>query len=422
MLISRQSASAGGGGGDADSAQPSSSADGSIVAFSSLAENLSSADDPVSDVFRHDRPDRVTRLVSRESASAGGQAANADSLSPSSSADGRLVAFISQAANLSGADGEGYDVFLRDLRTGRTRLVSRQSEGRGGDGGDDQSFSPSISADGRYVAFESLAGNLSGADRNDRFDVYVRDMETKETRLVSRQGEARGGRGGNGDSIQPTISPGGRFVAFASEAENLSGGDVATYDVFLRDTRDKTTRLVSREGDGSGGEAATNNSFDPSISEAGDFVAFESQGNNLSDADENAYWNIFVRDVERSATRLVSRRSAGDGGDAANGHSHAAAISMEGRFVAFESVANNLSGADRNAFQNVFLRDVDARKTRLVSRESEHAGGAGADGESGSASISGGGRFVAFQSLADNLSSADEDGVADVFRHDELGP
>ena len=422
VLISRQSAGDGGAGGDGESASASISADGRYVAFSSVADNLSSADNNVvANIFVRDTQTNATTLVSRQSAGDGGAGGGGDSVNPSISSDGRYVAFQSHSNNLSSADDDAFqNIFLRDTQANTTTLISRQDAGDGGAGGDGASLKPSISADGRYVAFYSPADNLSSADDNAVENVFVRDTQADTTTLISRQSAGDGGAGADDVSLTPSISADGRYVAFQSFAGNLTTGENAALNVFVRDTQTNATTLVSRQSAGDGAAGANGNSGAASISADGRYVAFGSGADNLSSADDNAFDNIFVRDTQADTTTLISRQSAGDGGDGGAGSSFQPSISADGRYVAFYSLANNLSSADSDQV-DVFVRDPQTDATTLVSRQSPGDGGAGGDEDSSSPSISADGHYVAFQSLADNLSSLDSDGVIDVFLRDVLG-
>jgi len=296
-----------------------------------------------------------------------------------------------------------------------TILVSRQSAADGNAAGDDASFDPAITADGRFVAFDSDADNLSGANNDAVLNTYVRDLQQNTTTLVSRQGAGDGGAGADGPSSSPAITPDGRLVAFNSDATNLSGGLNTVRNVYLRDLEHDTTTLISRQSAADGGAGADERAFFPSISADGRFVAYDSFATNLSADAVDGVRNVYVRDLATETTALVSRRSASEGGAGGADDSEIAAISADGRFVAFASDADNLSGDDNNAFGNVYVRDLVAEATTLVSRQSAADGGAGGDEVSFSASISADGRLVAFESRADNLSGADVDGVDDVY-------
>ena len=162
--------------------------------------------------------------------------------------------------------------------------------------------------------------------------------------------------------------------------------------------------LVSRT---SAGGPADGISGAPSISADGRLVAFESDADNLSPEDDDAVTNIFVRDLDTGTTTLVSRRSATLAVPPARDDSRSPSISADGRFVAFESDADNLSPEDDNAVTNIFVRDLQAQTTTLVSRQSVADGGAGADQNANDPAISADGRHVAFHSFADNLSAED---------------
>jgi Tol biopolymer transport system component len=335
----------------------------------------------------------VTKLVSKTSE---GVPADDNSYEPDVSARGRFVAFGSDATNLPG-DDEYADVFIRDRETGTTRLVSKTSEGVPADG---DSYDPSISGSGRFVAFYSDAPNLPGRDAYR--DVYIHDRETGTTRLVSKTSD---GVSANGDSSGPSISRSGRFVAFHSDATNLPGRDVYA-DVYVHDRESGTTRLVSKSSEG---VPANGDSFGPDVSARGRFVAFYSHANNLPGADLT--FDVLVHDRETGTTRLVSKTS---GGTPANANSSFSDVSASGRFVIFGSIATNLPG--RDAYNDVFVHDREDGRTRLVSKTS---GGVPANGSSFQPSISGTGRLAAFYSEATNLPG--DDASDDVYTHGPLG-
>jgi len=300
QLTSRQSN--GGPGSNGDSEDPAASASGRFVAFESAATNLSGVDGPEDDVFLYDHKKRRVTLVSRRSK--GGPGADGDSEDPSVSASGRFVAYKSDADNLSGADSDGtQDVFVYDRKTKRTSLVSRRS-GKNGAGGDANSDSPSISADGRHVAFDSSADNLiPAAVAAD--NVFVYDRKRRRVSLVSR--ESNGGPGGDAPSSIPQISGNGRFVSFRSNADNLSGADVANSDVFVYDRKRRRVSLVSRESNGGPGADQSSNTH--SISGDGRYIAYQSDGTNLSGVDGDGHDDVFVYDRRRKRVVLVSRES-----------------------------------------------------------------------------------------------------------------
>jgi Tol biopolymer transport system component len=271
-------------------------------------------------------------------------------------------------------------------------------------GGDNVSDSPSISANGRYVAFDSAASNLVGRDTNDSTDVFVRDLARGVTRLVSASST---GVQGNGSSINPSISADGRYVAFESDASNLTAADAnGTRDVFVRDRFRRVTRLISTS---SSEEQALDASFAASISGDGRFVAFESFASNLVGSDANGVRDVFVRDRTRGTTRRMSVSSSGVEADL---DSHLPSISADGRFVVFESTATNLVAGDTNGFSDVFRRDRADDVTRRMSVNSD---GLETDGDSFNPVISGDGHQVLFESDATNLVSPDTNDSFDVF-------
>jgi Tol biopolymer transport system component len=355
----------------------------------------------------------VTRAQSttteRVSVDSSGVQGNHFSASCAISADGRFVAFESAASNLVAGDTAGHrDVFVRDRATATTERVSVAT---GGGQALSDSYSPSISADGRFVAFTSDAWNLVTGDVNSRSDIFVRDRVLATTERVS---VATGGVQANQYSDYATISATGRFVAFQSRAWNLVPGDTnGQDDIFVRDRQSATTELVSV---GSAGVQGNSFAYLPSISSDGRFVAFESPSSNLVALDTNGCSDIFVRDRQSGTTERVSLDSQGQQG---NSNSYAPSISADGRFVAFYSYATNLAALDTNARPDIFVRDRQSATTERVSVDSLGAQG---NADSIYPSISADGRYLAFQSAATNLVALDTNGSVDLFVHDrQLG-
>jgi Tol biopolymer transport system component len=333
------------GNGDPD--EPAMSADGRFVAFASSATNLVAADaNATSDVFVHDLQMGVTERVSVAN---GGAEADSGSNDASISADGRFVAFASGATNLVAGDTNGVsDIFVRDRQTGTTERVSVDSSGLESDA---SGTSPSISADGRFVAFDSLATNLVTADTNGVYDIFVRDRQTGTTERVSIDSA---GLAGNDRSIFPSISADGRFVSFDSRASNLVMGDTnGREDVFVHDRYNGMTERVNVDSAGTQANGGARG-YTFAMSANGRFVAFESGATNLVAGDTNGVSDIFVRDRLTGTTERVSVASAGTEGD---GGSNEASISADGRFVAFESRATNLAAADTNGVSDIFVRN-----------------------------------------------------------------
>ncbi len=390
---------------NAGSSDPSISADGRYIAFASSASNLVSEDtNNASDVFVHDR---VTGQTTRVSVSSDGTQGNDDSGSASISADGRYVVFASSASNLVSGDNNVGDVFVHDRVTGQTTLVSVASDGTQGD---NASWSPSISVDGRYVAFQSRASNLVSEDTNGGYgDIFVHDRVTGQTTLVS---VASDGTQGNSEPQSPSISADGRYVAFACSSNLVPNDTNGGFDIFVHDRVTGQTTRVSVASDGTQGNAGgpmSGSGLMPSISADGRYVAFESDATNLVPGETNGYRDIFVHD---RMTGLTTRVSVASDGTQANERSYHPSISADGRYVAFYSSASNLG----NGAWGTFVHDQVTGQTTMVSVASD-----GTPGYGGYPSISADGRYVAFYSQATNLVSGDTNGALDVFVHDRQG-
>jgi Tol biopolymer transport system component len=407
VLVSR--AGAEGKGGDGNSLEPAISGDGRYVVFASRAKNLSSAaKSGERQIYVKEMKTGTVTLVSRADG-AGGSAADGRSFYPSISADGRYVAFGSSAENLSSEDVTFNDVFVRDLSAGTTTLVSRAA-GPTGAAADGESTDPSISADGRHVAFVSQANNLVTDDAKVvQTDVFVRDLDTGVTELVSRASGAAGAAATD-YSFEPSISADGRFVAFSSRAPlDPEDFDASSFpqDVFVRDRAAATTVLVSRAS-GPTGKPSDVESSSPAISADGTHVAFASDAKLTGQRGYDR--NVFVRDLVAGTTKLVSVGDEGKAGDA----KRLPSISADGRYVAFQTRSDKLSPVDADARVDIFVRDMTKGLTVTVSRASGALGVPG-DGPSSSSSVSADGSLVAFDSRATNLSAADSDRFADVF-------
>jgi Tol biopolymer transport system component len=342
------------------------------------------------------------QLVSVDSSGAQG---NNDSYEPMLSEDGRYVAFSSRAANMVPGDTNGIcDVFVHDRQTKTTERVSVDSNGVQGDS---DSYAPSISADGRYVAFYSYATNLVSGDTNGTFDIFVYDRQTKTTERVSVDSA---GVQGNGSSEAHSISADGRYVAFSSDASNLVTGDTnGTTDVFVYDRQTDAIRRVSVNATGTEGNGS---SVFPSISADGRYVAFYSFARNLVTPHTGSYYDIFVYDLQTNDIKLVSVNSTGVQG---NDHSSKPSISADGRYVTFSSSASNLVTGDSNSKEDIFVYD---RQTNAIQRVSVNSTGAQGNDDSNMASISADGRYVAFRSGASNLVPGDTGAFYDIFVYD----
>jgi Tol biopolymer transport system component len=422
-LVSRQSASASGLGGDDESFNPAVSANGRFVAFETHADNLGGPAVDVANIYVYDRERKKVELVSRRSKSAGGAGGDGDSFLPSISKSGRFVAFETESENLGGPPVDFSQIYLYDRKRDRIRLVSRRSQSAGGAAGDDGSFNGVVSGNGRFVAFETNADNLGGPIA-DFTNIYVHDVERKKVSLVSRQSRGAGGLGGDADSFNPDITDTGNGIAFETDARNL-GGPIATpladqSNVYVYDRGRTKVTLVSRRSKSAGGGGGNEDSEGADIAGGGRFVAFETDATNLGGPIATAPDddNVYVFDMKRKKVQFISRRSKGAGGGGANGLTEDVSISANGRLAAFETAADNLGGpiATLAGDTNVYVYNLERKKVVLVSRRSKGAGGQGGDDESEDPAIAPSGPFVAFESEAQNLGGpnqllADEENI-----------
>ena len=330
-------------------------------------------------------------------------AAEPDNLSvaPSLSADGRRVAFETYATNLAAGDANAIaDVQVWDEAAGL--LVASVSSA--GVAGNAASFAPSISPDGRFVAFTSFATNFHAGDVAATANVFVRDLAAGATELV----DVPIGPGPHGFSYLACVSAGGGRVAYFSSSQNLVPGDAnGAFDVFVRDRAAAATMLASL---GPGGVQGDAGSYSPALSADGRSVAFHSSATNLVAGDANGVDDVFVRELESGVT---ARASVATGGAEADGPSHTASISADGRRVLFLSAASNLAPGTTPGRVNAFLRDRRAGTTRLVS-----AGISGGDADQDvlDAALSADGRIALLSSAASNLAPGDANGAVDVVR------
>lgn len=401
------------------------------------------------------------------------------------SADGRFVAFMSAASTLVTGDTNGdNDIFVRDLVAGTTVRASVADDGLESDpeappplfiGG---ATGPSISADGRFVAFESGASDLVANDTNDWPDVFVRDLVLGRTVRASL---GPGGAEANERSHSATISPDGRYVAFLSQATNLDGGEDPNgnlLDVYLHDLATGVTERVSVDDAGApltlsvgivnawhpdvsrDGARVVFNANDPTaapgavggfvtqtyvrdrvagrtflasvattgapanwvphapaMSDDGRHVLFFSSASNLVPGDDNEAPDFFVRDLDAGRTERVSVTSAGEDGGAEYNSNPQGAISADGRFVVFPSIAT-LDPRAGDYRTHLYVHDRVARTTEMMSVRTDGSAAAGSSQAYGAPAISGDGRIVAFMSESDDLVALDTNGAWDVFaRH-----
>lgn len=384
--------------------------------------------------------DIQTRTTTRVSVSVSGEEANDFSDEPTLSADGRYVAFSSWASNLVTGDtnmcdlfiGGPFascgDVFVRDMETGDIVRVSVASDGRQGN---DFSEQPVLSADGRYVAFASAASNLVPGDTNGTEDIFVHDRDTDEDGIFDEPGQIATSRvsvssaGGqtNSWSAYPDLSADGRYVVFQSDASNLVPGDTnRVYDIFVHDRVTARTRRVSVSRDGTEGNDYSLGP--PTISGDGRYVALRSAATNLvpgPDLNGN-YYDVFVHDRDADEDGIfdepgatdITRVSESSEGTQANSFAFLSVISDDGRAVMFWSEATNLVPGDSNGVSDIFIHDRITAKTVRLSVASD---GTQANDDSFyyGAGLSGDGSRAVFYSLASNLAPHDSNGATDVF-------
>ena len=375
---------------------PAISADGRYVAFESEASNLVAGDNNgTGDVFVHDRQTGATTRVSVDSS---GVEANGSSDASAISGDGRYVAFSSYASNLVSGDTNGMiDIFVHDRQTGQTMRVSVNSSGaQANDNSSD--FHVAISWDGRYVAFQSDASNLITGDTNGVGDVFVHDRQTGQT---TRGSVASSGTEANASSGNPSLSDDGRYVAFSSSATNLVSGDTNDKtDVFVHDLQTGATTRVSIN---SFGVQANMGGSSPAISGDGRYVMFSSHSYNLIAEQELYDGQVYLHDRQTGQTTLASRYS--DGEPMFTGEIDGPTLSRDGRYIAY-----GFYGHGELGLMNIWVRDLQMGETIQVTN-----GGVDYEDSSSYPSLSANGSLVAYMSHSSRLIDGDTNGVTDVF-------
>jgi Tol biopolymer transport system component len=364
---------------------------------------------------------------------------------PAISGDGRYVAFVSDASNLSpNSSPGGRSVYVRDRLTVQTTRVSEAQDGTEADG---DSSSPAMSADGRYIAFISSASNLLAGSWNGWLQVFLRDQQTHQLTLLSKDSNGTpwiGGTillalSGNGryaafrsntyynpslilydiwsSTIITTImsfpqraslSFDGSYMAFMASSDLLPGGQTS-YDVYVYDREIDSTQRVSVSAAGVPGNSM---SGDPAISADGRYVVFVSSASNLASCEGNCSQDVFIHDL---MTNKTDRVLLGIDGLSANESSYSPSVSGDGRSVAFMSAATNLVAGSKGTLYNAYIID---RFSGNITRISDAFDGSPSNGDSHMPVISSNGRFVAFDSFASDLIAGDVNGYPDVFVHD----
>ena len=381
---------------------PSISANGRFVAFESEANNLVSNDfNATSDIFVVDLLTHNTEVMSVDGKGAVG---SGPSHYPSISGDGRYVAFYSYAILTSNDQNHNVDIYVRDRVAGTTTLVTATFDGSPSTGYS-EAYYPKISVDGRFIAYHSSATDLVPGDVNNNSDAFVYDVQRGINQIVS---VTSSGEQGSGFSASASISADGRFISFSSNAANLVPEGVshsATMfpQVLVKDRMTGAMNLGSITLDGSVGDFSAGTS---SLSGDGRYVAFYSRSTHLVPNDLNWKRDVFIFDFLTHTMKRIT-----PDGVEPNGYSYAPSFSQDGKRVAFWSKASNFADDDHNGAIDVFLYDLP---TDQILRISAGPMGEG-NGDSGYPTISAEGRFVAFPSLASNLVAGDQNDVSDVF-------
>lgn len=378
------------------SSWPSISGNGRYVTFASNAAELA-ATSSNRQLYRHDVLTGDTRLISRNSS---GQPGSGDSLfGATMNYDGNLVAFMSYAKDLG--DGVPSDIgqlYIHDVDLGKTRIASTSSKG---ELGNQRSEMPTLSADGKYIAFYSLATNLVDQDTNNSADIFLKNLETDETRIVSRGAPGES----NARSMDVAISGNGDIVAFISHASNLVPDDTnGLPDAFVYHTSSGVVERISISNDGIEGNKQT---LRVAVSANGRYVAFLSDASNLVATDGNDTRDLFIRDLKMGTTVRATEHA---GGESFVGTVTNMDISADGRYVLFESYAPHEFQVPSSGYK-LFIKDMVVGDIRQAD--------VGLDGtsyeNSGNATLSHDGQHLAYTSAVSNLVANDTNAVGDIF-------
>ena len=425
-LISINAAGTAAGNGYSDS--PAITPDGRYVLFTSFAPDISALPDSngQSDVFVRDVQAGTTILVSANHSGSATGNSSSSALTSMISDDGRFVVFESNATDLTliPDTNNTKDIFRRDIHTGETKIASINSANNAAASGFSFfSARRQMSLDGRYVVYTSTAEDIVANDNNNQQDVFLRDFDLDESVLISKNISGTGSA--NSFSGRESISEDGRYVVFGSPATNLVNfpDGNGTWDVFLHDRQTETTSLLSTNSAGTSaanGPSGQDQVGGPAIFQGGRYVVFHSFATDLVVSDTNGDLDIFIKDMQTGDISLVSANVLGN--DSGNGMSFLYSVglnyfgsSTEGPLITFVSLADDLTNTpDSNGQYDVFLRDVNAGTTSLVSVNS--AGSAAASDVSAAPFIATNGRALTFRSNASDVSPLpDNNGRSDVF-------
>jgi Tol biopolymer transport system component len=329
---------------------------------------------------------------------------NSDSDSPSVTPDGRYVVFMSNATNLTANPViNGFHIYRRDVQAATTQLIDVDTNGAGS--ANLVMTIPVISSNGQFVAFDGFDGGLVNGDNNGASDVFVRDLNSDTTELVSTRANGLVPQTGDGLSslAMPALSDDGQKLVFTSYADDLVPNDLnVASDVFAYDVATGTNALVSA---GLDGNPAAGSSFNPALAPGGRFVAFVSTATNLVAGPESPFFNVFLRDLWAGTNSLVS--VAPDGVTPGNGNSSYPAISEDGHYAVFLSFAANLAaGGSSSTSPNAYFRDLRAGTTTLLTSSALAGMTPG---------ISADGRYVAYVGSSSQLIVRDTQAGTNVY-------
>ena len=338
-----------------------------------------------------------------------GEPPNGSSSYPSMSADGKRIVFHSEASNLTEGDtNNSFDVFLYDALSEQLKLISISNEGTQSNGA---STNPKISADGRFVMFQSGATNLSStATANGIKNLYLYDVTNDSLSLFTKN---QAGEQANGNSYDFELSADGNYITFTSEATNLTGDDYAnnTPRIFLLDRSSNHISLITKPVSS---EPVTRPSSNPDITRDGRFIVFRSFSSNLTTDDSNGQYDIFLHDRESGVTKKISKHRDGTQG---NSNSSNPRFSEDGQFVFFISNASTLVDSDTNNLSDIFKFSIEQNSLSRVLIDTAQLQ---PDYSSAFTSTPFDSRFILFSSHATNLVSGDTNQKSDIFFHDSI--
>jgi hypothetical protein len=335
--------------------------EGRYIAFISSSAGFSGSTGKHRQVFWRDRNTGITKLISVD---ANGQEGNADSYNPAISGDGKLVAFESYSSNLVSNDANGVrDVFVWHSTTNKIERVSVAKDGKEANA---ESYEPSLSGDGNLIAFTSAANNISGTEKGvSNNNVFLRDMASGSTIMISIDPIAKKGGGGSKPSIS---FDGTRIAFYSNTDALVADDKNGLWDIFLWDKNNPKLKRVSLTADGkerNQGNESANRIVSPAISGNGRYIAFTTTATNMTSGDVNAFQDVFIYDSNTGTTIIASNSSDGKPGndDSPIQQGEKIAISFDGKWIAFSTNASNLGVPAAN----IVMRNMSTSENRAVS-------------------------------------------------------